>query len=487
MLDMNDIVAENVRLKQENKELRQTLEAVQEKLEAAEAQIQTLVARLSQNSQNSNWPSSRDKRRVKKGSQSQRRQSGKHPGGQKGHQGHTLEFSQKPQHIKIHRPEICQHCQASFSDEQSLVACDKRQVFDLPPLAIVVTEHRAETLLCAKCGQMTRGDFPADVTNPTQYGPGIQQLAVYLKNEQLIPYDRGQQFFADLFGLNLSPATLQNITTKAAQRLKAVVAQIKAAITDSQVGHFDESGFYISGQRHWLHSASTSHLTYYQPHPRRGRKATDEIGILPRFTGTAIHDFWSAYLSYTQCKHGLCNSHHVRDLTAILENEKQAWASRFQTFLLSTKQLVEQARLAGLTALPAQKVEQIERLYAKLVGAALQANQPPKGGWPQGKRGRVKKTKARNVAERFENHQSAVLAFVYDFKVPFDNNLAERDIRMLKVQQKISGCFRSWHGAEAFCLIRSYTSTIRKQGLSVWQALASLFAKDFLMPQFTPV
>jgi transposase len=348
-------------------------------------------------------------------------------------------------------------------------------------------EHQAETLCCSHCHQLSQGTFPPNVVAPVQYGSGIQQLAVYLKSEQYIPYDRSRQFFADLFDLSLSPGTLQNTVTRTAKRLRPIVTKIKAALIAGHLLHCDESGFYIGGQRHWLHVAATQRLTCYYPHRRRGSKATDAMGILPHFRGTAIHDFWSAYRQYQACQHGLCNVHHLRDLTAIAENDHQGWATRFKWFLLSAKQAVDQAQQTGVTALPVQKVTQIERIYDRLVDVALQANPPPPGGWPKGKRGRAKKTKPCNLAERLDKHRYEVLAFVYDFKVPFDNNLAERDIRMLKVQQKISGCFRSQAGAQDFCTIRSYLSTMRKQGVSVWAALGSVFSGDVLMPDLTPV
>lgn len=472
---------------QENEQLKQKIQELEAALEAAQQQIAELSALLNQNSRNSHWPSSRDKSRQKKRTKSLRRQSDKKPGGQKGHQGHTLKMSDKPDVVTIHRPDRCQHCRQPFDDEQRAVAVDKRQVHDLPPMQLVVREHQAETLCCPQCHQLSQGTFPHDVVAPVQYGPGVQQLAVYLKTEQYIPYDRSRQLFADLFDLNLSPGTLQNIIERAAQRLRPVVEPIKAALVNSQILHCDESGFYIGGRRHWLHVAATKTLTCYYPHPRRGREATDAMGILPDFRGTAVHDFWSAYRQYQECRHGLCNVHHLRDLTAVAENDNQSWASRFKWFLLSARQIVEQARLTEATALPPQKVTQIERIYGHLIQSALHANQPPPGGWPKGKRGRAKKPKSRNLAERLDQHRHEVLAFVYDFKVPFDNNLAERDIRMLKVQQKISGCFRSQAGAKDFCTIRSYLSTIRKQGVSVWSALGTVFSDNILIPDLAPV
>jgi len=472
---------ENEQLKQRNKELEAALQAAQQ-------QIAELTALLKQNSGNSHWPSSRDKsRKKKKGSKSLRRKSDKKPGGQKGHPGHTLKMSALPDEIRVHRPATCQHCQQPFTAEQPAVAVERRQVHDLPPLHIVVQEHQAETLCCVHCQQVSQGRFPKEVIAPVQYGSSIRQLVVYLKSEQFIPFERSRRFLADLFDLNLSPGTLQTIIKRSAAQLRPIVDQIKTALAAGDILHCDESGFYVNGERHWLHVAATEQLTCYYPHRNRGSKATTAMGILPDFAGRAIHDFWSAYYQHKQCQHGLCNVHHLRDLTAIAENNDQPWANRFQWLLLSAKQVVEQTRLSGATALPAVKVTQIERLYDQLVAKALQANPPPTSGWPKGKRGRPKKTKPRNFAERLDEHRQEVLAFVYDFKVPFDNNLAERDIRMLKVQQKISGCFRSAHGAKDFCTIRSYLSTMRKQGISVWLALGSLFSGDILMPDLTPV
>ena len=262
---------------------------------------------------------------------------------------------------------------------------------------------------------------------------------------------------------------------------------IKAAVTEADVAHADETGFYIGGKRHWLHTVSTPELTYFEPHEKRGRKATEAIGILAYFTGTLVHDAWATYFTYKAITHALCNVHLLRDLTGVIENDQQQWALLMFTFLLAAKKRVETNQAAGLTAMSDAEVERIHQLYETIItlgfaeNPLLEAQPPPKT------RGKRKKTKARNLVERFEKHTDAVLRFAHDFKVPFDNNLAERDIRMMKVQQKISGCFRSQVGAEQFCRLRSYTSTIRKQGLNVWEALGSLFDGDPLMPKLTPV
>jgi transposase len=363
----------------------------------------------------------------------------------------------------------------------------KRQVFELPPLRYVTIEHQAETLICPCCGEATTGEFPADVSNPVQYGSQVKRLSVYLRNEQFIPYERERQMLADLFELPISTGSLQNFLETAAENVKPATEAIKEAVKKAEVGHADETGFYINGKRCWLHTVSTSELTYYEPHQSRGKKATDAIGILPEFTGTLVHDNWATYFQYQLLLHALCNAHHLRELTALVENEQQQWAALMIMCLLSAKQLVAEAYQSGETELSVEQLQRIHQMYDAIVAFGLEENPLPDEHPPPVKRGRRKKTKARNLVERFDKQQEAILRFVHDFKVPFDNNLAERDIRMMKVQQKISGSFRSWEGAEQFCSLRTYISTIRKQCLNVWEALGSLFDDDVLMPQLTPV
>ena len=472
-------------LEQENKRLRAENAQVRQLLEEALQKIKDLEARLKQHSQNSNWPSSRDLGKKKKPKKSLRRKSGQKPGGQKGHQGKTLEFVAEPDTVSVHRPDTCQHCAEKLSPDVESVAVQKRQVHDLPPVKIEVTEHQVETVECPSCGGLSHGEFPETVTNPVQYGSRIKQLALYLKHQQLIPYDRVRQLLSDLFELSISPGSLQNFTRKAAKQLSPIMDDVKDALVQSPVIHVDESGFYIGGERHWLHVTSTNDLTYYYPHRQRGRKAFNALGILPKYEGRAIHDHFSSYWGY-DCDHGLCNVHHLRELHAVTESDKQPWSQRMATLLLRAKHRVDQAKADGKTALDPDKLAQIDRVFNRLIAAAIKAYPPPETGWPRGSRGCVKKPKPLNLAERLAKRKSEVLAFVHDFKVPFDNNLAERDIRMLKVQQKISGCFRSQQGAEDFCHIRGYISTMRKQGFNVWDALGSVFTPQVLRPK-TPV
>jgi transposase len=232
---------------------------------------------------------------------------------------------------------------------------------------------------------------------------------------------------------------------------------------------------YIGGERAWLHVAATPQLTCYEAYPQRGRQGIDALGILPDFAGTAVHDNWAAYASY-DCCHALCNVHHLRELTSLHEQFGQAWAGELKHFLLAVKAQIDVAKAQGATTLPPDQRADIDQHYQQLVAQALAATAPPPQGWPKGKRGRVKKSKARNLAERFDERRTQILAFVDDFAVPFDNNLVERDIRMVKVQQKISGCFRSWSGAQAACRLRSYLATMHKQGHPALSLLAALFA-----------
>jgi len=467
------------RLKREIVELRKALEEAQET-------IKELRSQLAQNSGNSHWPSSRDKGKKRR-NKSLRQKSAKKAGGQAGHEGRTLEFSAEPDRIESHRPERCANCQAPLDASHRLPGTERRQVIDIPPLQLEVVEHQVETVVCDCCGHLTTGVFPSDVTNPVQYGPRIKALTVYLKHEHFVPYQRTHDLLCDLFGASISPGTLENMVHQAAQRLQPVAEKIKTALLTEKVVHFDESGFYIGGERQWLHSAGSRRWTFYAPHRLRGRNATDAIDILPRFHGVAQHDHWAAYWQYEQCDHALCNAHLLRDLNAIEEDGNQPWATRFKHLLLAAKAVVATARNNNDLSLSPDKLAQVERIYHRLVTAALAANPPPPGGWPKGQRGRPRKTKARNLAERLDRYRRQILAFVYDFNVPFDNNLAERDIRMLKVQQKVSGCFRSSVGAVAFCTIRSYTSSLRKQGLDVWSALNSIFLGPLIEPAYPPV
>ncbi len=452
------------------------------RLERSEQQVRELEGQIAKNSRNSSKPPSSDGYK-KPAPKSLRKKTTRKTGGQPGHQGKTLPPVEKPDRIRRHRVKACACCGKTLSHEVP-AKTERRQVFDLPPLRLEVTEHQAETKLC-DCGHLNHADFPAGVNAPTQYGAGIKAAASYLKTYQLLPYARACELLGDFFGAAISQGTLATILSECASLLESPVEQIKKQIAESAVVHFDETGARAENKLHWVHTASTQNATYYQIHPRKGTVAMDDINILPGFTGRAVHDHHKAYFTY-DCDHSLCNAHHLRELIFVLEQLEQTWAKEMIDCLLEIKEAVDQTQPAAHQFTP-QQIQQFEKDYQQIIDRGYAQNPilpPPKE--QKKKRGRAKKTKPRNLLERLDTYREQTLAFMYDFQVPFDNNLAERDLRMIKVQQKISGTFRTMKGAEAFSRTRSYLSTARKNGKGAYDALKSLFAGHPYIPSRDP-
>jgi transposase len=458
----------------------------QEMLASLTARLNELEERLAKNSRNSSKPPSSDNI-TKPKPKSLRRKSGKKPGGQKGHPGTTLSLVENPQHVVVHSPETCEGCGGSLSSGASEASgYERRQVVDLPALlALEVTEHRARRNRCFGCGTTTTAPFPIEASARVVvgYGPRIKALMVYLMEYQLLPYERASELLEDLFGSRAAApgvGTLYSALKKCFEGLKEPEEAIEEGLKRAQVGHFDETGLRVEGEGMWVHVASTDKLTHYAVHPKRGTEATKEIGILPWFEGVAVHDGLSSYRQYEQCAgHALCNAHHLRELRFVEEEHKQRWAGRMKGLLLEIEEAVRKEAACGGTHLASERVEKFEARYQRLVEAGLKSNPPPER---TGKRGRPKQTKGRNLVDRLKKHRCEVLRFMHDFKVPFDNNQAERDIRMVKVRQKISGCFRTRRGAEMFCRIRGYISTARKQGENVLGALEDVFMGEPFIP-----
>lgn len=447
-----------------------------------EARVQKLEDQIAKNSQNSSKPPSSDG--LKRTKRSLRWPSGKKSGGQPGHIGHCLEAVAEPEHIEVHEVEQCEHCQAGLSDTE-VDGYKKRQVFDLPEVKVEVTEHRVEIKTCGQCGQVNTAVFPSSVTHKTQYGSRIRSQMVYFNQYHFIPLERTTEIFADLYQQSISQGTVMNANREVAQKVMKTNEKVKTylATTADPVG-FDETGARIAGKLNWLHSASHERATNYEIHPKRGSDAMDKIGILPKRTGWSIHDFWKPYLKYELAKHGLCNAHHLRELIFIAERKQQPWATEMIELLIEIKEIIEVAQSDGQSHLSETQIAHFQNAYDQIVSQGLVLNPTPKR--PPGKRGRIKQSRAKNMLDRLNAHKEKVLAFMYDFNVPFDNNLAERDIRMVKVQQKVSGGFRSDQGAKIFCQIRSYISTARKNDQPILEILSLALAGSPFLPSFIP-
>jgi len=435
------------------------------------AWVQALEDQQAKNSRNSSKPPSSD------GLQKPRQRSLHHPSGKKagaqpGHTGHTLEMVDQPDHYQVHRVCECPHCHADLADVAAS-SYARRQVFDLPPVRVEVTEHQAEIKTCPQCQIVTQAEFPRDVTQPAQYGPILQGQMVYFQQYHHIPLERTAEIFWDLYGQAIGEDTIVHTSTVLAEQVAALNATVKTRLqATADTVHVDESGVRVDGHLQWVHVASTEQVTYLDGDPHRGVKAHQALDILPQRTGRVMHDDYASYFTYPDAQHATCNAHHLRDLVFLYERYEQAWAAAMVQLLLEIKASIAVAREAGQTTLSAEQLAHFETRYQTVLSASYAANPPPvvEPNAPPARR-KPKQSPARNLLDRLDKHRSAVLASMYDFKVPFDNNLAERDLRMVKLKQKVSGCFRTDTGAKIFCAIRSYISTARKNGQNILEAL----------------
>ena len=444
-----------------------------------QSMLQALAARLAQNSANSHRPPSSDGY-AKPAPKSLRKLSGRNSGGQNGHPGATLPLAAKPDRVVVHRLKRCPcGCGANLR-KRPLLRHETRQVFDLPPQKLIVTEHRVEVKLCPVSGREVSATFPAGVNAPAQYGTRFNAWLVYLRGQQLIPLERVSQMCADLFGRLVSEATVQAAVAQAYHALAGFEATAAGLIAKAPIAHADETGLRVAGKLHWLHVVCTKTLTWYGVHRKHDSAAIKHFALLPPFVGRLIHDCLAAYFDLN-CLHGLCNAHLLRELIFLYEVERQKWAKRMLDLLLRIRRAVETHKArAGPCALRQQAAW--TRKYQALLREGFAENplpEPPPGPKP---RGRPKHTKAQNLLLRLRQHESSVLAFLHDPRVPFSNNQAEQDLRMMKVQQKISGAFRTLEGARMFARIRGYLSTVRKNQRNVFQELAAALSGRPFMP-----
>ena len=436
--------------------LQEQNRALQEQVRILTARVAELERRLTLNSSNSSKPPSSDglaKKPSEERTRSLREKGKRKPGGQNGHPGKTLEMSKTPDLVVIQAVDSCSSCGADLTDVKPCRE-ERRQVFDIPKPTVEVTEYRSEQKQCS-CGVLTTAPFPENVCAPVQYGPRIRAMSVYFNHQQLIPEDRVSEIFGDIFGLSITAATVACYGNSASNALKPWLESLYKWLASYALKHLDETGFRIGGKTQWLHVMSNAFATFYRIAAKRGEMFAGLSGII-------VHDHFRSYYKLSDMLHALCNSHHLRELKALIEIEKESWASRMASLL----------RYANKHR---DKAEVVRLIYDRIVadGLAFHESQPPLDS--RSKRGRKKLRIGHNLLLRLRDHRDEVLRFLENEDFPFTNNSGEQALRMMKLRMKISGCFRSFAGAEVFANIRSFTSTCRKQGVNVFGALEDLF------------
>lgn len=460
---------ENIKVEETIEKVKKQIEeekslspALRSSLEVLLTLIALLLNRLGLNSRNSSKPPASDPNRKKK----RKNSNGNNPGGQQGHTGNHLELIDDPDHVEeIKVDPATLPADGSFKP----VGHERRQLFDIQ-ISAEVTEYRAE-ILEDEHGRRVIAPFPDYVKVKTQYASGVKIHSVYMSNFQLLPYKRIKEHFADQFGIPLSAGSIYNFNKEVYGMLAPFEDWVKRELSKSLLLHADETGINIGGKRKWLHVACSATLTWLMPHDKRGGEAMEAMGVLPDYRGTLVHDHWKPYYRLS-CIHALCNAHHLRELERAWEQEKQAWAKQIQDLLLEINDAVD----AAGGELDCAEAEAFRERYRQLLSEAETECPPPdESKRKKGQRGRLKRSKARNLLERLVQYEEDVLRFMVELDVPFTNNQGERDLRMAKVQQKISGCFRSEQGAMMFARIRSYLSTCRKNGVFSAEALRLLY------------
>ena len=455
---------------------------LQKQIVVLQESVKQVQSRLNMNSRNSSKPPSSDG--LNKPAPKSLRVGGKNPsGGQKGHPGSTLSQATEPDKIIVHS--VPDQCQACHLELPFAYVNETRQVFDLPVLKFEVTEHHAMQAICA-CGHVHTAEFPLDVRATVQYGPRAQAAMVHLNQNHAVSVQRTAALMKDFFGLPVTQATVLKAAQAGANILLPTVQNIGQAIVKSEVAHADESGLRVAKKLHWLHVLATDTLTWIGCHPKRGAEAFESLALLQQFKGVLVHDGWMPYKAL-DCQHALCNQHHLRELTYLLEELDQAWAGDMIELLTHANHQdnlncadgkaprYDSQRYQG-------EVRDLRHLYDAIVAQA-QAENPIAP--PTGKRGRTKQSKASNLIGRLCDYSDDVWRFMTQPNVPFTNNLAEQTVRMPKVKQKVSGCFRTLAGAQNYCVIRSYCATMHKQGANIFESLVAAFTGAPAQPSFT--
>jgi transposase len=447
-------------------EQARVIEVQAERIARQDARIAELEARLGQNPGNSSRPPS-SQGLDKPAPKSLRKKGQRRPGRPAGQPGSTLEMVADPKRVERHEPVCCQGCGGGLAGAAE-VGFERRQVFDLPPVDVEVAEHRLVKRRCG-CGTVTRADAPDGVAAPVQYGPRVTAACLYLYAGQFLSVGRTATALEELFGLPVTARTVLTMTRRAADRLEPFLERVRTQVAAAPVAHFDETGFRVEGRLHWVHSASTGKWSLITVHRKRGTEAMNAAGVLPRFGGIAVHDAWAPYDTYTAVTHALCNAHLLRELQYVIDNTpagQWCWAQQATDALLEMNTIVQTALAGGgLDRLDPTALDTQVKLFhdAAVIGANHTKDRASK-----------LQAKFHALATRITRRQDDYLRFTQDERIPFTNNAAEGEIRMIKVRQKVSGCMRTLTGAEQFCAIRSYLATARKHAVSSFTALAHL-------------
>ena len=439
--------------------------------------IKDLEGQLNQNSSNSSKPPSSDgfARPMPK---SQKKKSGKKPGGQHKHKGHGKSMAGMVTETRVITAETCSCCGENLVNVTGRKT-DTHYVTEMPPITVTNTEYIREEKTCPTCGKRISVEYPPEAAATQQYGPNLKAFIVLLAETGMVAMNRVVEILEAVSGIAISSGTVANTIHRCAKNLEKPVKDIKDTVKGAKVGHFDETGMRSQGGLNWLHTASTGRLTYLEMNKKRGKDAMDDIGILNDFKGTAVHDCFISYWNYG-CVHALCNAHLLRELIFIDQSTGQRWAKEMIELLVEIKNAVEKRRMGKKAYLPKGELSKYIKRYYLLVEEGLSKN--PEQSKPAGRRGRAKQTKARLLLLRLREHKEEYLRFSIDFNCSFDNNQAERDIRMAKVKQKVSGCFRSDKGGKSFATIYSFIQTLKKNRVSVFGELVKVFKGDYSFP-----
>lgn len=466
-LTIDQLTASNQKFQETICQLTASNQKLQETVDSLNETVRELNEKLNKNSRNSSKPPSSDGLK-KPNPKSLRKPSGKNQGGQNGHPGAYLKAEVQPDHVIQHKPSRCEHCPHRLECESRLCLKERRQVIDAV-VDVDITAHDVLEVCCPLTGRTYCGDFPEDIRATVQYGQNLQSLVVSLNTVGAVSINRVHEILSGVFNIPIATGTISSMVSRCSSALDDVLETIRQGIAGTSVAHFDETGTRVDGKTFWVHNASDHQYTWLTLNRKRGEQGIREGSVLPDFSGIAVHDCWAPYWKFDAI-HAVCNAHLLRELEGVTDNHPdQKWSKRFREMLLAMKNDRDKAFAAGETELRYWQLQKYERQYTEILRMACKENPLPEP--KAGKKGRPKRGKVRALIDRLEKYRESVCLFIKNFQVPFDNNQAERDIRMVKVKTKVSGCFRSEDGAKDYLRIMSYVGTARKRGFNAFEAI----------------